>query len=81
MPRSLAERLDQRASLSRTSVGKGSLGRFSVGTDISVSSAATRHWVNSVSDIYGPDEIDELLQDLNKLELAKFDSDTLDATQ
>lgn len=81
MPRSLADRIDHRASLSRTSVGKGSLGRFSVGTDISVSSAATRHWVNSVSDIYGPDEIDELLQDLNKLELARFDSEHLDATQ
>lgn len=34
------------------------------------SSAATRHWVNSVSDIYGPDEIEELLEDLNRLELA-----------
>jgi len=74
MPRSLADRID-RASLSRASVGKGSLGRFSVGTDISASSAATRHWVNSVSDIYGPDEIEELLQDLNKLELATFDTE------
>ena len=43
--------------------------------DVSVSSVATRHWVNSVSDIYGPDEIEELLQDLNKLELATLDSD------
>ena len=74
MPRSLADRID-RASLSRASVGKGSLGRFSVGTDISASSVATRHWVNSVSDIYGPDEIEELLQDLNKLELATFDTE------
>ena len=62
-----------RASLSRASVGKGSLGRFSVGTDVSASSAATRHWVNSVSDIYGPDEIEELLQDLNRLELTAFE--------
>ena len=37
---------------------------------ISIGSAATRHWVNSVSDIYGPDEIEELLDDLNRLELA-----------
>ena len=71
MPRSVAERID-RSSLSRASVGKGSLGRFSVATDISASSAATRHWVNSVSDIYGPDEIEDLLQDLNRLELATF---------
>ena len=62
MPRSLADRVGDRSSLSRASVGKGSLGRFSVGTDISASSVATRHWVNSVSDIYGPDEIEELLQ-------------------
>lgn len=62
-----------RASLSRASVGKGSLGRFSVATDVSASSAATRHWVNSVSDIYGPDEIEELLQDLNRLELTAFE--------
>ena len=48
MPRSLAERVD-RSSLSRHSVGKGSLGRFSVGTEVSVSSAATRHWEHSVS--------------------------------
>ncbi len=61
---------DHRASLSRASVGKGSLGRFSVATDVSASSAATRHWVNSVSDIYGPDEIEELLQDLNRLEFS-----------
>ena len=27
-----------------------------------------------MSDIYGPDEIEELLQDLNKLEMSKFDS-------
>jgi hypothetical protein len=57
-------------------VGKGSLGRFSVATDISAaSSAATRHWVNSVSDIYGPDEIEDLLQDLNRLELAALDTE------
>ena len=37
---------------------------------MSIGSAATRHWVNSVSDIYGPDEIEELLDDLNRLELA-----------
>lgn len=36
-------------------------------------SAVTRHWVNSVSDIYGPDEIEELLEDLNRLEMASFD--------
>lgn len=41
----------------------------------SVCSSATRHWVNSVSDIYGPDEIEELLEDLNKLELAAFETD------
>ena len=40
----------------------------------SAATAATRHWVNSVSDIYGPDEIEELLADLNKLELAQFDT-------
>ena len=75
MPRSsLAERFD-RGSLSRASAGKGSLGRYSIGTDISVGSAATRHWVNSVSDIYGPDEIEELLEDLNRLELAAFETD------
>ena len=34
MPRSLAERFDHRSSLSRASVGKGSLGRFSVGTEV-----------------------------------------------
>ena len=34
MPRSVADRLE-RGSLSRASVGKGSLGRFSVATDIS----------------------------------------------
>lgn len=68
-------RLD-RSSLSRASVGKGSLGRFSVATDISAaSSAATRHWVNSVSDIYGPDEIEDLLQDLHRLELASLDTE------
>ena len=72
MPRSAAERLD-RSSLSRASVGKGSLGRFSVATDVSASSAATRHWVNSVSDIYGPDEVEELLADLHRLELLTGD--------
>ena len=29
--------------------------------------------MNSVSDIYGPDEIEELLEDLNRLEMASFD--------
>ena len=73
--RSSLTRLD-RSSLSRASVGKGSLGRFSVATDISAaSSAATRHWVNSVSDIYGPDEIEDLLQDLHRLELATLDTE------
>ncbi len=63
-------------SLSRVgSVGKGSIGRFS---DISGGSAATRHWVNSVSDIYGPDEIEELLEDLNRLELAAFETEEFD---
>ena len=38
--------------------------RRSTSTDISVGSQTTRHWVNSVSDIYGPDEIEELLEDL-----------------
>ena len=61
--------------MSRASLGRGSLGRFSVATDVSASSAATRHWVNSVSDIYGQDEIEELLQDLNRLELATLDTD------
>ena len=72
---SLAERMVDRGSLSRASLGRGSLGRFSVATDVSASSAATRHWVNSVSDIYGQDEIEELLQDLNRLELATLDTD------
>lgn len=77
MPRSsLADRFD-RASLGRTSGGNGSLGRYSVGTDISGGSAATRHWVNSVSDIYGPDEIEELLEDLNRLELAAFETEDI----
>lgn len=78
MPRSsLADRLE-RTSLSRGSIGKASLGRYSIGsTDISVGSAATRHWVNSVSDIYGPDEIEELLEDLNRLELAAFETDDI----
>ncbi|TRY61397.1 hypothetical protein TCAL_11331 [Tigriopus californicus] len=57
--------------------GNGSLGRYSVGTDISGGSAATRHWVNSVSDIYGPDEIEELLEDLNRLELAAFETEDI----
>ena len=53
----------------------GSVGRYSIGTDAgSVCSSATRHWVNSVSDIYGPDEIEELLEDLNRLELAAFET-------
>ena len=96
------QRLEERTSFSRGSIGKGSLtGRFSLtgerafpgahthnayaysggggagsylaGSDavsLGGSSAATRHWVNSVSDIYGPDEIEELLEDLNRLELA-----------
>ena len=87
----LEQRSEERTSLSRGSLGKGSLtGRFSLtgaiagsaaagpssylgGSDavsLGGSSAATRHWVNSVSDIYGPDEIEELLEDLNRLELA-----------
>ena len=65
---------EERGSLSRGSVGKGSLGRYSVTTE---SSVATRHWVNSVSDIYGPDEIEELLDDLNRLELAAFETDDI----
>lgn len=78
MPRSsLGDRLD-RASLSRVSAGKGSLGRYSIGTDVSGGSSATRHWVNSVSDIYGPDEIEELLEDLNRLELAAFETEEFD---
>ena len=78
MPRSsLADRLD-RASLSRVSAGKGSLGRYSIGTDVSGSgSVSTRHWVNSVSDIYGPDEIEELLEDRNRLELAAFETEDI----
>ena len=56
-----------RASLSRGSVITGRSDAISVG------SAVTRHWVNSVSDIYGPDEIEELLEDLNRLEMASFD--------
>jgi hypothetical protein len=63
MPRSLADR----SSLSRGSVITGRSDAISVG------SAVTRHWVNSVSDIYGPDEIEELLEDLNRLEMASFD--------
>ena len=84
MPRSsyaAEQRLEERTSLSRGSIGKGSLtGRYSIGGSaaggggyndaISIGSAATRHWVNSVSDIYGPDEIEELLDDLNRLEMA-----------
>ena len=76
MPRSLAERAVDRASLSARS--RTSVGRFSVGTEVSVSSAATRHWVNSVSDIYGPDEIEELLADLNRLEFSRLESGHLD---
>ena len=78
---SLAERMVDRGSLSRASLGRGSLGRFSVATDVSASSAATRHWVNSVSDIYGQDEIEELLQDLNRLELATLDTDKFQVEQ
>ena len=78
---SLAERMVDRGSLSRASLGRGSLGRFSVATDVSASSAATRHWVNSVSDIYGQDEIEELLQDLNRLELATLDTDKFQVHQ
>ena len=76
MPRSLAERAVDRASLSARS--RTSVGRFSVGTEVSVSSAATRHWVNSVSDIYGPDEIEELLADLNRLEFSRLEGGHLD---
>ena len=94
----LEQRSEERTSLSRGSLGKGSLtGRFSLtgaiagsaagpssylgGSDavsLGGSSAATRHWVNSVSDIYGPDEIEELLEDLNRLELAAVASFTDD---
>ncbi|CAB4067896.1 unnamed protein product [Lepeophtheirus salmonis] len=69
MPRS--DRFEQN-SLSRVSVGHGSLGRAS---ELSSGSVATRHWVNSVSDIYGPDEIEELLEDLNRLEFAALEAD------
>ena len=83
-----------RASVGKGSLGRFSVGteasehinmRTSLGLNkyfqISMSSAATaatRHWVNSVSDIYGPDEIEELLADLNKLELAQFDTSVTD---
>ena len=40
-----------------------------------------RHWVNSVSDIYGQDEIEELLQDLNRLELATLDTEKFQVTE
>ena len=40
-----------------------------------------RHWVNSVSDIYGQDEIEELLQDLNRLELATLDTEKFQANK
>jgi len=92
MPRSFVADRFERHSLSRAE--KGSLGRYSVATDISTGSAATQHWVNSVSDIYGPgngltgsnssdlfhapiplsflDEIEELLEDLNRLEMASL---------
>ena len=69
MPRSLA---GDRSSLSRGSV------LTSRSDAISVGSAVTRHWVNSVSDIYGPDEIEELLEDLNRLEMASFDGVMID---
>ena len=52
MPRSFVADRFERHSLNRAE--KASLGRYSVGTDISLGSAATQHWVNSVSDIYGP---------------------------
>jgi hypothetical protein len=55
--------------------GRGLSRKYSANTDVmSVGSAATRHWVDSVSDIYGPDEIEELLEDLNKLELAALEA-------
>ena len=74
------DRLERVGSLSRGSAGKGSLGRYSVAlSDVSAGagSNATRHWVNSVSDIYGPDEIEELLEDLNRLELAAFETEEI----
>ena len=67
MPRSLADRFERASMTGRSSLAGG---RSDV---ISVGSAATRHWVNSVSDIYGPDEIEELLEDLNRLEMASYD--------
>ncbi len=72
------DRLERGGSFSRGSAGKGSLGRYSVAySDVSAGSNATRHWVNSVSDIYGPDEIEELLEDLNRLELAAFETEEI----
>ena len=67
-----------RISLGRASLGGGGGGGFhrrgSLYSDISSGSSATRHWVNSVSDIYGPDEIEELLDELNRLEMAGLES-------
>ena len=40
-------------------------------------SQLSRHWVNSVSDIYGPDEIEELLEDLQRLEQAAFETEDI----
>jgi hypothetical protein len=34
-----------------------------VATDISLGSAATQHWVNSVSDIYGPGNLELLISE------------------
>ncbi len=64
--------------MSGVSAGRGSLGRYSLAhSEVSTASNATRHWVNSVSDIYGPDEIEELLEDLNRLELAAFETEEI----
>ena len=77
MPRSSLADLMDRISLGRASLGGGG-GSFhrrgSLYSDISSGSSATRHWVNSVSDIYGPDEIEELLDELNRLEMAGLES-------
>ena len=58
-------------SMPRSGCGSVVTGRSDA---MSVGSAVTRHWVNSVSDIYGPDEIEELLDDLNRLEMASLSS-------
>lgn len=50
-------------------------------TNTNTTATRTRHWIDSVSDIYGPDEIDELLQDLNRLELAAEEDFDIDGSQ